>query len=704
MEEPSVLDYIKSKINPRKYTQVEIPDVDTVPADTIEKTDFIECDITQKQLFSFSLPWRIYFSLILALIAQRRLDAGAEHVSLSIILYILSLGLLIWSIVIKEIKITEDNKNENWVETTDYIKNLLYISIPLIAVSFFTFSGNIFSLLNILLWIFVLYLLIKSFWIRSKDNTEHTRFNLRNIKLFPISFRLSKWNAIVIFVFLIALFFRFYQLGQVPGEMFSDHAEKLLDVSDVLNGETSIFFPRNTGREAFQMYLTALVSIIFNTKISFMSLKIGTALAGLFTLPYIYLLGKEIGSKYVGLLAMFLAGIAYWPNVISRVGLRFTLYPFFLAPTLYYFIRGLRLSKRNYLILSGIFLGLGLHGYSPSRFVPILLVIGILLYLLHTKSKISRYKSINAFFIVVLISFVVFLPLFRYWTQNPEMFSYRAFTRIGTSERAYPGAVWIIFLKNLWAAVTMFFWKNGNIWVHSVTNRPALDIVSAVFFLYGVIQLFIRYLKSKNWIDLFILFSIPILMMPSVLSLAFPDENPSLNRTAGALVPVFVVTAFAFEGFVRSLFNNSKTGFAKFIATVTIIFLISWTTIQNYDLVFNQYKKQFTNNAWNTSDIGKVIKGFSESVGSKDTAYVVPYPHWVDTRLVGINAGFPDKDYALWPEEFRETLDIEGPKLFIIKPEDNEALTELNTLYPSGILQMIDIDIDGRDFYTFLVP
>ena len=33
--------------------------------------------------------------------------------------------------------------------------------------------------------------------------------------------------------------------------------EKLLDVNDVLHGQFSIFFPRNTGREAFQFYLIA---------------------------------------------------------------------------------------------------------------------------------------------------------------------------------------------------------------------------------------------------------------------------------------------------------------------------------------------------------------------------------------------------------------------------------------------------------------
>ena len=138
----------------------------------------------------------------------------------------------------------------------------------------------------------------------------------------------------------LVVFFRTYQLVQTPPEMVSDQAEKLLDVWDVFHGQTSIFFPRNTGREAFQMYLTAAVIKLFGTGFSFLSLKIGTVLCGLLTLPFIYGLGKELGGRRAGLFALALAGVAYWPNVISRVGLRFTLYAFFTAPVLYYLLRG----------------------------------------------------------------------------------------------------------------------------------------------------------------------------------------------------------------------------------------------------------------------------------------------------------------------------------------------------------------------------
>ena len=54
-------------------------------------------------------------------------------------------------------------------------------------------------------------------------------------------------------------FFRVYRLAEVPAEMTSDHAEKLIDVQDILDGQRPIFLPRNTGREAVQFYLTAFL-------------------------------------------------------------------------------------------------------------------------------------------------------------------------------------------------------------------------------------------------------------------------------------------------------------------------------------------------------------------------------------------------------------------------------------------------------------
>ena len=218
----------------------------------------------------------------------------------------------------------------------------------------------------------------------------------------------------------LVFFFRFYQTSSVPPEPFSDHAEKILDVYDVSQGDTHIFFPRNTGREAFQMYWTLLVAKLFGTGLSFLSLKLGTAILGFLTLPFIYLLGKEIGGPRVGLFAFVLAGIGYWPNVISRVGLRFPLYPLFVAPTLFFLIRGLRTRNRNDFLISGLFLGIGLHGYSPFRIVPFVVVAAFILYWLHRQSKGASRDAVIWLTLLALTSLFVFVPLLRYWMEHPE--------------------------------------------------------------------------------------------------------------------------------------------------------------------------------------------------------------------------------------------------------------------------------------------
>ena len=224
-----------------------------------------------------------------------------------------------------------------------------------------------------------------SFW-QFNEKSSHTD---KPSNIFFLSF---------VIVLLITAFFRFYLLNKVPGEMFSDHAEKLLDVMDILEGKFPIFFVRNTGREALQFYITAAIIKIFNTGISFISLKLGTAFLGFITLPFIYLLGKQLFNKWVGLLAFLFAGIAYWPNVISRVGLRFPLYPLFTAIPLYFLFKGLKEKRFNMLLLAGLSLGLGLHGYSPIRIVPILVAIIFLIFIISKNSRSERNFAIKRFF------------------------------------------------------------------------------------------------------------------------------------------------------------------------------------------------------------------------------------------------------------------------------------------------------------------
>ncbi|MBC8332809.1 MAG: glycosyltransferase family 39 protein [Anaerolineae bacterium] len=716
MNEPSVLDYVKSKIFFWRGYVVEIPPpgVDSAFVDEPgTRFDVSTSDVPTSDAAALPRPdvmswpgWWVMLPLLLALAAQRALEPPTRSILLGMSFYLLAAGFLLWGSLRGRVTLPAAPAQP---ETSDpmTVRPLgMWISIVFGLLAFLAFGGNRFTQINLLLWLISLAAFFYAFWylppdaptLREKLRTIFERFKSNGIIFSP-------WSLLVLAVFALSAFYRFYQLDRVPPEMFSDHAEKLYDVADVLAGKYSIFFPRNTGREAFQMYLTAAMSLIFNTDLSFLSLKLGTAFAGLFTLPFIYLLGKEVASRRAGLLAMAFAGIAYWPNVIARVALRFALYPFFAAPTLYFLVRGLRRGSRNDFLLAGLFLGLGLHGYSPFRFVPFVVLAAVGVYLLHKRPRAQRRQAIWGLILLVFVSLLIFAPLLRYALSDMPGFTYRTMTRMSEVEQPFPEPVWQIFTQNLWAALTMFFWDDGEIWVHSVTHRPALGMVSAALFALGGLMLTVRYLRRRNWLDLFWLISIPLLMMPSILSLAFPDENPSLNRTGAALIPVFLIVGMTLDGFLNQLERSSRVpARGQWLVWGVGILLLGGSCAQNFDLVFNQYRENFARSSWNTSELGAVIRQFADTIGDEDSAWVVPYPHWVDTRLVGMRADVPLRDYALWPDQIADTLDNPLAKLFLYKLEDTDTRDMLETIYPNGAVQLYDSAIEGKDFYIYFVP
>jgi hypothetical protein len=724
-DEPSVLDYLKSRLKFWKRAgKVELPSEPTPPgpekpeepAPPVHEFETAPIPVQPEPghtaethqaaaLLSRPWPWRSLLALALALAAQRLFEPPGKA-SAGLYLYLLSAAFLGWAILRREWTLADFPAAEEHEEPFTIRRLPFILSIPLAGLAFLLFTNNMFTPVNVTLWALATLAFVWSVWLPGVRRAEiwsrlRSFFTRKSWQL-----NLTRWGLLVLAVAALVTFFRVYRISSVPGEPFSDHAEKLLDVYDVTQGQTHIFFPRNTGREAIQMYLTVAVAWIFGTGLSFLSLKLDTVIAGLATMPFLYLLGKEFGNKRIALLAVLFAGIAYWPNVISRVGLRFTLYPFFVAPTLYYLIRGLRTHSRNDFILSGLFLGAGLHGYTAFRIMPIVVVIAFGLYLLHRQAQGGRLRAVVWLGLVSVTSLYVFLPLARYWQENPDIFTMRAFSRLGTPQNPVKGPVWQVFLSNTWNALRMFNWDDGNIWVHSVTHRPALDVVSGALFLLGSLLILIRYLRQRRWLDLFLLLSVPLLQLPSILALAFPAENPALNRAAGAFVPTFLIVAIALDGLLTTLAAGIGRRAGPAVMWLVAAFLVVWSASQNYDLVFNQYNKEFTQGSWNTSEMGAVIKQFAQVYGSSENAWVVPYPYWVDTRLPGVWAGIPNRDFALWPQDFSKTQSIQGAKLFIIDTADGGAANDLEKLYPQGVISTFHSATKqpGKDFWILFVP
>jgi hypothetical protein len=515
---------------------------------------------------------------------------------------------------------------------------------------------------------------------------------------------LSSWSLLVVVCFAALVFTRTYNMVSVPPEMTSDHVEKLINVNEILQGKTYIFFANNGGREPLEFYLVALISQLFGTGISFLSLKIVSVAVGILTLPFLYLLGREVADRRVGLLAMILGGVAYWPDMISRIGLRLPLAMLFCAITLYFFFKAIRRRRWNDFLWAGIALGVGMYGYTPIRIVPVALAVITGLFILHPSSKGSRAWAAAGFLATLGTMVLLFIPFLRYAVEFPKDFWLRTVTRIVPGEGPVTDPVWT-FLKNLWNAMQMFSWNDGVGWFNCVPLRPALDVITGGLFHLGLIGVVVHALKKRTWEALSLALLIPILLLPSILALAMPNENPSLARAIAAVPAVFLMPALALvllADFLRGLVPG-RSGLWIGVGLASI--LVAVGAAQDFDLTLRQYPATYRVNSENASELGLFMKEFVSSIGRPEDAYFIPYPYWVDDRIVNIAAGFPiDSAHYVFPGDI-PAFEFSGrPTLFLLLATDVESLEALKQKFPNGYYASVSSSYPNHDFIYFIVP
>ncbi len=710
--EPSVLDWLKSVVGGHPLPIPEASDDDTQSEAPHELVAGMPPGEPQREFDWHSLigevtpgHMRLPGALGLAFVAQFGLAQRVGSPKFELVLYLAAAALIGWAALAGDFRLQPPETPAEGHLNVDFRPVWLGAGVGFSLLTVLASSQNTLRTSTIILWTLAIFAMVGAFWEGGVDWRGYLA-RAREWVLHPLlRVSIRPWHWAMIGVAVLSLAFRLVHLEQVPFEMWSDHAEKLLDVYDVLQGKYSIFFFRNTGREMIEFYLAAFTAKVFGTGLSFLTLKLVTAAAGLLTLPYIYLFGKEMGGSRVGLLATALAGIGYWPNVISRLGLRFPFYALFAAPALYYLVKGLRTHRRNDLLLCAAAVGIGMNGYSPARILPVVMAAGVAIFLLHRASRGQRLPTLAVLAVMGAVGFVFVLPLFRVAVEHPDQVFFRMMSRMGTAERAFPAPPLAIFRDNVVSGLGIFGWDDGQIWIASVPHRPALDWLTGAFFHLGAVLMFVRYLRRRDWRDAFTLVSIPLLMLPSTLALAFPDENPALHRASGAYIPAFTLAAIAVVAVIdwaKQVWAGRRSAMTPVYAGLGVLFVIS--AVINYRLVLIDFAKLNLQSAWNTAQAGEIVKGFADSVGSYETAHMVPFPFWMDGRLVGINAGQPAKDYSTTTDQLPQLQDEPRAQLFLVNTQDKPDQDLLSQLFPSGRWSIAQSDQPGKDIAVFLVP
>ncbi len=634
-------------------------------------------------------------------------------------------------------------------------------------------TGYCFTPINTALWWLALSAFVVAAWDWRATDVREALGRLRTPRL------TVSWTGLALLgVMLVGAWFLFYRLASVPAEPTSDHAEKLYDVIDILNGRTSVFLARNTGREPLYFYWVAWLVKTFNLTTDHLALKLAASLLSLITIPLVFLLGREVGGTGVGLLAAYFTAISKWFVAITRVGLRVPSAPLLATPALFFTLRGLRLNRRNDWVLAGLCIGLGVMTYTPSRMIPVLVALLIGLRLVwdvvtmpggaraawaHVRRGLGGLGRLpqlggsptagivagvpapdapvfptvtvdasedvpptltRAFWTNVLVmagaAAVAFTPLWRFGLERPDLFWFRSLTRASSLETGQTFNPLSRFLVNVWNAALQFNYRGDVVWVNTVSWEPQLDVVSGALFVFGFLYVLLAivgvFYLGRRRIGVFaerrftagaLLVSLVMLLMPSMLALAFPIENPSVFRACNAPPVVMIFVALPLVLVARQV-QEALGRWGTVAAAILIGVVLLAATVQNYRSYFEVYDAQFRRTAGNTSEMAAVLKGFTESAGDIDHAWIVAYPDWVDTRNVFLTMGLGQRNNYIPSAQLAALVEpmVNDPaaKIFLLSPQDQSGLRALQSAFPNVEAMTYQSRSVGKDFIVFLVP
>lgn len=353
-----------------------------------------------------------------------------------------------------------------------------------------------------------------------------------------------------LFIFLIilgiAVFFRLYQLNLFPPGLYPDEAMNGNNALQAIEtGDFKVFYSENNGREGLFINLQAISLKIFG--IHSWSLRIVSAIIGIFTVAGLYLLVRELFEWRLAAIASFLMAVSFWHVNFSRIGFRAIMLPFVLVYIFYFLWKGLKYNHWPDFIIAGIFGGFGFYTYISYRVAPLIVIVLFINYWLylkkdfgHPKYDYAKIKLLKGFIMLALMTFIVALPIgIHFWRHQEDFFS-RTSNSLSVFGQSQPIKT---FATNTVKTLGMFNFSGDWNKRHNISGSPMLPWPIGVFFIVGFINELIHWLKRKHGhfstIHTFIFAWFFIMLIPGFLS----TEASHALRTIGVLPVVMTFTA-----------------------------------------------------------------------------------------------------------------------------------------------------------------
>ena len=410
----------------------------------------------------------------------------------------------------------------------------------------------------------------------------------------------------LLFVILLAIFLRFWNLGGNPPSLTWDEAAWGYNAYSLgIDGrdEFGRFLPFNylesfgDFKPPMYAYLDIIPIKIFG--LNEFAVRFPSALLGALTVLVTYFLTKRIfwnskSRELYGLLSALFLAISPWHIMLSRAAFEANVATLFIVGGVWLFLKGIQ-QERRYIVASIVFFVLSMYTFNTARIVAPILV--LFLGLTFRKKLI---ENIEQTFIAVLVGILLILPTLGFLFSPQASLRFKEvniFTDIeviktSNQEIINDSSTWSRIIHNRRVGYTLSYLKHyfdnfnpsflfikgdGNP-KFSTQNVGQMYLWDLPFFIAGILFLIKR--KEGSW------WIIPAWLIIGIIPAATARETPHALRIETTLPTFQILVAYGFSHFLFYIKKHTK--FFK----VAVIF-VGLSLFANFFYFFRNYNVHY---------------------------------------------------------------------------------------------------------------
>jgi len=430
----------------------------------------------------------------------------------------------------------------------------------------------------------------------------------------------------------LAAGFRLAYIGSLPRGLYPDEAIEGLDALRLIAGERPIYFPDNNGREPLFAYLAAISISFFGRTPG--AIRLVNVLAGILTIPGLYLIACSLFNRRIGLLTAFIGAITFWPIMLDRLGTRPPLLPCILSFSVWQGVCGWQTGRWWNWLLAGTLWGVAFYTHLPIRVMPLALIL-FAGYLLLTRQAMRLWPGALLFAIGCGLCA---LPLAIYAAQNFEVVFGRTAQVSVIDWTASPREIVSRLAWQTYVSLQMFVWRGDSNPRQNIPKRPIFDAAMALPF---ILSLALSFRRRYSRRVLFCAIWVGVGILPTILS----DSPPHFSRISAIMPVLFIWPALGLDWCRAQLQRRwPQHRFPSLLVPATL--LVSSTFFTTRDYILGNYLAGPQSAAYflaAPTDVAVEINRFLGIGWQGDSVTASPMMVrggrvvWVDARLWGPN-------------------------------------------------------------------